>query len=61
MKYYKLNEGCEGKYGYFQKDMIYPEWACTEDGFPLLTCLRDNPGDWSEVFLFKFGKGYIYE
>ena len=61
MKYYKLVDGCEGKYGYFQKDTIYREDARTEDGFPLLVCLRDNPNDWEEVFNFKFGKGYIYE
>jgi len=61
MKYYKLVEGHEGKYGYFQKDTIYPENARTDDGFPLLACLTNEPDDWEEVFVFKFGKGYIYE
>lgn len=61
MKYYRLIESRAGKYGYFQKDIIYPEDARTEDGFPLQVCLRDNPDDWEEVCIFKFGKEYIYE
>ena len=61
MKYYKLIDGREGRYAYFQKDTIYPEDARTDDGYPLLNCIRDNPDDWDEIFKFKFGRGYIYE
>jgi hypothetical protein len=61
MKYYKLNEGCAVKYGYFQKDRIYREDARTDEGYPLLNCIRDHPGDWIEIFAFKFGKGYLYK
>lgn len=61
MKYYRLKEINAHNYGYFKTNVIYPETACTDDGYRLTSCLHTNREDWEELPEFIFGRGYLYE